>query len=94
MYDYVSENPYIHIFTHFAIGNSPDRMPSSTGIAGINFATGSLLKMHYKGSDNKNGTGYGNGTKVNLHFFYVVNCFAFTFSLEYDIYVYIGSVEI
>ena len=45
----------------------------------------------YKGSDNENSTGYGNGTNVNLNIFEIIYHFAVVLSLKYNIdnHVYI-----
>ena len=42
----------------------------------------------YKGDDNKNGTGYGNGTNVNLYFFDIIYYLAVVISFKYDINIY------
>ena len=47
-----------------------------------------IVIIHYKGSDNKHKTGYGNGTNVNLYFSDTVYRFAVIISLKYNIYVY------
>ena len=46
------------------------------------------IEKLYKGSDNKNGTGYRNGTNVNLYFFDIIHRFAVIISLIYNVNVY------
>ena len=42
----------------------------------------------YKVGDNKNGTGYGNGTNVNLNFFDIIYYFAVVITFKCNIYVH------
>ena len=48
----------------------------------------------YNGSDNKNDTGYGNGTNLNLYLFDIIYRLAVIISLKYNINVYERSVEL